>query len=263
MTQLARRLLAGCMAALTSGLLVVFPGARLAAAETGLVQLAEVAPGIRQDIRYASARNFMARPLPGYRAEKCLLRRPVALALRAVQTYLARRDPPLGLKVFDCYRPMRAVKAMARWTRSGPSEPGDAFYFPAHTKSELIARGYISAQSSHARGISVDLTLVRLANGARPESGAPQPGTEQRPSSCKAGGGAREDPAEVDMGTSFDCFDPASWTRSAGLSATQRGNRRRLVEVMGRFGFRNYHREWWHFTFNSAGAAPALDRAID
>jgi D-alanyl-D-alanine dipeptidase len=78
-----------------------------------LVPLATVAPGVRQDMRYHGRRNFMGRPVAGYEAARCWLTPAAAQALAAVQ----RDVEPLGLtlKVFDCYRPQRAVDDFVRW----------------------------------------------------------------------------------------------------------------------------------------------------
>ncbi len=53
----------------------------------------------------------------------------------------------------------------------------------------------------------------------------------------------------LDMGTGFDCFDAASTTFHDGITKDQATARRTLLEAMHRHGFRNYPREWWHFTF--------------
>ena len=50
------------------------------------MRLAEVAPSIRQEIRYAGSDNFTGRPVPGYAAAECWLRKEAALALAAAQT---------------------------------------------------------------------------------------------------------------------------------------------------------------------------------
>ena len=57
---------------------------RPAACPTGFVYLRDVAPGIAQDMRYAGTNNFTGRPLPGYDAAECVLRRDVAAALAHV-----------------------------------------------------------------------------------------------------------------------------------------------------------------------------------
>src|ERR1043166_4408597 len=125
----------------------------------GFVYLREVAPTIAQDIRYATANNFTAAPLPGYGAAECVLRRETAAALARVTADLAKQN--LGLKVYDCYRPERAVAAMYRWAHDGKRD-GDKRFYPHHDKSALFALGYIAARSKHSTGTAVDLTLVRL-----------------------------------------------------------------------------------------------------
>lgn len=233
------------------------------AAERALVALADAAPSIRQDIRYATRRNFMAQVLPGYQAGKCLLRPEVADALARAQAWLAKSDPPrFGLKVFDCYRPMRAVRAMARWTQSsGGSEA--PFYYPAHKRNRLVALGYVSDRSSHARGIAIDLTMVAISAGDNAAKPAPKTTYVKPAQTCRESGGDATDPSEVDMGTTFDCFDVASATRSQHITDLQRKNRAALVAVMSRFGFRNYAREWWHFTYVGRVADDVLDIVIE
>ncbi|MDB5551052.1 MAG: D-alanyl-D-alanine dipeptidase [Rhizobium sp.] len=50
------------------------------------------------------------------------------------------------------------------------------------------------------------------------------------------------------MGTGFDFFDPLAHTGNTGVSKAARANRKLLVEAMQRRGFKNYAREWWHFS---------------
>ena len=79
----------------------------------GFVYLRDVAPAIAQEIRYATYDNFTGRPLPGYAAGECVLAREAAQALARVEADLAKQS--LGLKVYDCYRPTRAVRGMWNW----------------------------------------------------------------------------------------------------------------------------------------------------
>ena len=62
------------------------------------IYLKEIAPSIQQDIRYASANNFIGKPLPGYESPLCILTQSTARALSQIQVEL------MGLKVFDGYR---------------------------------------------------------------------------------------------------------------------------------------------------------------
>lgn len=111
--------------------------------DSELVNLAEFIPSIMLDIRYATAANVLGRAL--YQQPAAYLRRPVAMALRAVQLELAAVG--IGLKVFDAYRPYSVTVA-----------------FYDHVGDETYAappwRG-----SRHNRGCSVDVTLVSLSTG--------------------------------------------------------------------------------------------------
>jgi D-alanyl-D-alanine dipeptidase len=100
--------------------------------------------GIPLEIRYATANNFMKKPL--YPVAKAFLRAPAARALQAVQRELAGQG--LGIKVFDAYRPYRVTEAM--WE---PIRNTDYVADPA--------KG-----SRHNRGAAVDLTLIDLRSGA-------------------------------------------------------------------------------------------------
>src|SRR5262245_50063043 len=109
----------------------------------GFVYLRDVDPTIVQDIRYAGSDNFVGRPLPGYEAAECILRRDVAAALKRVQADLAASG--LSLTVYDCYRPARAVRAMAERVNNGRSEPATKQIFLNLLKSSILQTGYIDS----------------------------------------------------------------------------------------------------------------------
>jgi D-alanyl-D-alanine dipeptidase len=90
--------------------------------------LRDIDPSIEQDIRYAGSDNFMGQPMAGYNAAECILRRDAALALQRVQADLAGSG--LTLKVYDCYRPTRAVRAMANWAHDGAPVGANKRFFP-------------------------------------------------------------------------------------------------------------------------------------
>jgi D-alanyl-D-alanine dipeptidase len=182
---------------------------------TGFVRLADVAPQIAQDIRYATPDNFTGAVVPGYAAPVCILTRAAADALIRAHTALA--PDGYGLKVFDCYRPRRAVAAFVAFVHSETPAPHASLYHPDIPKSRLIADGYISARSAHSRGSTVDLTLTKEG-------------------------------AEVDMGTIFDFFGPASSHGAQGIAPEPTRLRARLRRAMESAGFRAYAKEWWHYT---------------
>ncbi|TWI03561.1 D-alanyl-D-alanine dipeptidase [Luteimonas cucumeris] len=201
------------------------------AADAGMVDIQALVPDMRLEIRYAGSDNFVGAPVEGYEAGKCFLHRDVAEALQRVEQDLRREN--LRLKIFDCYRPRRAVLHFMRWVEDVRDVRTKPDYYPDLDKQELLG-GYISPTSGHSRGATLDLTLMRCAADGRCEP--------------------------LDMGTGFDFFGSIANTDSPLVDATQRANRHRLREAMQRHGFENYPMEWWHFTFKPE---PTPDMAYD
>ncbi|MCP2256356.1 D-alanyl-D-alanine dipeptidase [Streptoalloteichus tenebrarius] len=210
-------------------------------APPGFVALRDVDPTIRQEIRYAGLHNFVGRPVRGYQEPTCLLTRQAALALREAQRMLLRQG--YTLKVYDCFRPQRAVNDFVAWAKRVRDDRMKAEFYPEVDKSRLFEDGYIAEKSGHSRGSTVDLTVVRLP--VRPQRPY-VPGERLRP--CFAPVGERFPDNSVDMGTGFDCFDTRAHTDDPRVSATARENRQRLRAAMESAGFTNYPLEWWHYT---------------
>jgi len=184
------------------------------------------------------------------------LRHPVAMALRRVQAELAPHN--LSLKVYDCYRPTQAIDAMARWAGDVNAGVGTARFYPQLDKGQLFALGYISRYSAHSRGVAVDLTVV-------PRDAPPATGFNPRAryGSCAGPAEQRAPDNSLDMGTGFDCFNEKSHTRSKSISPEQRARRQILLRAMTRHGFRNYWREWWHFSLPAADTGTAFNFPIE
>lgn len=231
--------------------------ARSAAAQAppgDFVYLRDLDSSILQDIRYASANNFMGRPIAGYDAAECVVKRAVGLALQKVQRELAPQG--LSLKTLDCYRPARAVADMVAWSKNGQETAAERRYNPAVRKQDLFRLGYIANHSQHSTGAAVDLTLVDLSAD---NSGAFDPARAY--ADCTAPLAARAPEGSVDMGTGYDCSDVRGHTAAASITSAQRRWRILLVAVMARQGFVNYSKEWWHFSLPGAGG-PAYDFPI-
>ena len=86
--------------------------------------------------------------------------------------------------------------------------------------------------SPHSRGAAVDLTLVG------------------------------SDGAELDMGTPFDAFTPASHHGSQEVSAEAQRNRLVLLGLMTDAGWDFYRNEWWHYQLFDARRHPVLDDRV-
>jgi len=215
----------------------------------GFSRLREIAPSIRQDIRYASPFNFTGQIVPGYERPQCIARDPAIKALARAQVRLLSEG--FELKVYDCYRPLRAVRAFLEWSRTPGGDKMKSIFYPALDKSRLFALGYIASHSRHSVGIAIDVGLVRAAETdiSPPYKGGQCDGRfEQR---------VRE--SSLDLGTVFDCFSDRSATASPDISAVARANRATLRRALEAEGFHNYSREWWHYEFND----PAANRAYD
>jgi zinc D-Ala-D-Ala dipeptidase len=212
----------------------------------GFAYLRDIEPSILQDVRYAGSNNFMGRPLAGYGAGECVVKREVGLALKAIQQELARQK--LSLKMFDCYRPARASHDMVLWAQNGRETPAERRYNPAFSKQELFRLGYIAERSGHSTGAALDLTLVDLTsdNSARFDPAKAY-------ADCTAPVEARAPEGSVDMGTGYDCSDVKAHTAASSITPAQRKWRGLLVSAMSRQGFVNYSKEWWHFSLPGAG----------
>jgi D-alanyl-D-alanine dipeptidase len=207
-----------------------------------IVDARTVIPDLVVDMRYLTARNFVGRPIAGYRAPVCLLTKRAAAALKRVEDALRPRG--LGLKVYDCYRPQRAVDDFVAWGDDLRDQKMKPEFYPGVDKRNLFRDGYIAHRSGHSRGSTVDLTIVPLA--------APEP---EVPGSapikaCAPVWAARLPDASVDMGTGFDCFGAASHTANAGIGAQPIANRKLLKSLMVEQGFINNRQEWWHYTLS-------------
>jgi D-alanyl-D-alanine dipeptidase len=177
---------------------------------------ATVVPGLIVEMRYAGSHNFTGRPIDGYEAPHCLLTREAATALAEVARDIAASG--LVIKVFDCYRPVRAVMNFVRWAHDLDDQKMKAEFYPNVDKRTLFRDGYIASHSGHSRGSTTDLTL------------------------------AKTDGSELDMGTHFDFFSPKSWTADPTITPARHANRMVLADAMRRRVFRGYDKEWWHFT---------------
>ncbi|MEV7089273.1 M15 family metallopeptidase [Streptomyces sp. NPDC093085] len=224
------------------------PGAGAAAGRSGaraappeFVALRTVVPTVIEEMRYPTPHNFVGEPVDGYRQPLCIVTRQTAEALRTAQRALLARG--YSLKVYDCYRPQRAVDHFVRWAADLQDERMKAEFYPRVDKSRLFEDGYIAEKSGHSRGSTVDLTLVRLpAVPTRPYV----PGEALTP--CYGPRAQRFPDNSVDMGTGYDCFDTLAHTDDPRIVGEQRAGRQLLKSSLEAVGFANLPEEWWHFT---------------
>ena len=187
---------------------------------SGFVLLADAVPGIIQEIRYYTTYNFIGDRIDGYEEPCALLTREAARALKTVSNEMNVQG--YRLKVFDAFRPARAVKHFVLWGIEDLDLRMKPFFYPELEKQELFVRGYIASQSSHSRGSTIDLTLLNMETGK-----------------------------ELDMGSPFDLFSEISHPDYRGITEEQYENRMLLQNTMTRNGFVPINCEWWHFTLEN------------
>ena len=199
------------------------------------VTLTDAVPDAILEIRYFSTYNFVGTRIDGYLEPTALLTREAADSLKAVSDDV--KELGYRLKIYDAYRPQKAVDHFVRWAEDVPDTLMQQFFYPDLDKSVLFDQEYICAKSGHTRGSTVDLTLFDMR-------------TEK----------------ELDMGGTFDWFGPESHPDFCGdpeeqsftgdnskspagrsITAEQFCNRMILREAMMRHGFKPFPTEWWHF----------------
>ncbi len=188
--------------------------------KTGFVLLSDFVPDIIQEIRYYSTYNFIGDRIDGYEEPCAILTKEAARALKDVSNEMFVRG--LRLKVYDAYRPERAVKHFILWGIEDRDIRMKPYFYPSLEKQELFEKGYIARRSSHSRGSTVDLTLFDMSTGK-----------------------------ELDMGSPFDLFDEISHPDNKKISDEQYENRMILQQAMRRGGFSSIDCEWWHFTLEN------------
>ena len=206
-----------------------------------IVDIEKIIPSIPLDVRYYGPHNFVGAKVDGYLAPKCLITRKAAESLAKVHGEL--KEMSLSLKIYDCYRPQRAVDHFVRWAEDISDVKTKEEFYPTVDKRNLFRDGYIDKKSGHSRGSTVDLTIVPLP---APQQDAYTPG--QPLVACFSAADKRFRDNNIDMGTGFDCFHELSHPGNLKVGYQQRANRLLLKILMDKYGFKNYDQEWWHFT---------------
>ncbi|MFP4845523.1 M15 family metallopeptidase [Winogradskyella sp. PE311] len=183
----------------------------------GFVYAKHIIPDLDVELRYFTSNNFVGDTIDGYNANQLIITKASADKLKLVQEELQQQN--LCLKVYDGYRPQRGVNHFIRWARDLNDTINKSQFYPEVNKRNLFKAGYIASRSGHSRGSTLDLTII---NG---ETGEP-----------------------LDMGSPFDFFGEESWVDYQNITQVQKENRQLLKAVMLKHSFRNYPKEWWHFT---------------
>ncbi|WP_397363378.1 M15 family metallopeptidase [Olleya sp. R77988] len=198
-------------------LLTFFTTFCVAQLREGFVYAQDIIDDLAVELRYCNDNNFVGQQIDGYNKEVVIMTNQAATALKKIQDTLKKQG--LGIKIYDAYRPQRAVNHFVRWAKQVNDTLKKQEYYPNVKKRNLFKEGYIASKSRHSSGSTVDLTIINLDTGVA-----------------------------LDMGSPYDFFGPESWVKNDKLTKQQQANRQLLQRVMLSNGFRNYPQEWWHFT---------------
>jgi len=183
----------------------------------GFKYIKNAIPNVVEEIRYATAENFIGKPIDSYFSHTSILSNEAMNALIKVQKELNVKGQ--GLKIFDAYRPQSAVNHFIRWAKMPEDTVMKSQYYPGIPKSRLFELGYISKKSGHTRGSTLDLTIIDMKSGR-----------------------------ELDMGGPYDFFGEKSHHDFSNITAAQIKNRKLLKSTMEKYGFKAYSEEWWHYS---------------
>ena len=201
-------------------LFIFFPSFFYNNLEDGFVYLNDIDDSIIIDLKYYSNENFTGQYVEGYLSNNAILTKESALALSDAQDDFNKLG--YSLILYDAYRPQRAVDFFVQWSNNSYDTINKRIYYPNIKKSELFEFGYIAYKSGHSRGSTVDVSLIEISTNKL-----------------------------LDMGTIFDYFGIESHTFFDDISEKQKSNRLILYEIMSNNGFKNYSKEWWHFTLKN------------
>ncbi|XVN41552.1 MAG: M15 family metallopeptidase [Rickettsia endosymbiont of Argas persicus] len=208
----------------------------------GFVYLKDIDPTIIQSIRYYSDKNFVGKIIDGYKAPKVVLTIEAAIALKAVQDEIKKDG--YSLVIYDAYRPQKAVQHFLRWSKDNIDQKNKESFYPYIDKSKCFKLGYIVERSSHSRGSTVDLSIIKLGQKVNNDFKLIKRKLKDNSTISYL------DDNTVDMYTSFDLFDEASHHDSKLIDEQYLVKRNYLRSKMQKYNFKDYPTEWWHYTLN-------------
>lgn len=207
---------------------------------SGFIYLSDLDPSILINLKYHTDDNFVGKHIQGCTKRKAVVTVEAAEALRNVQEDLVMHG--YSLVVYNAYHPKKTYQQFESWLHEEDSELIKSEHYPNHSKAELIKVGYIQAKSAHARGSTVDVTIISLKDKLK------HPCKKRKRSYKNQKDLVYMDDGSVDMGTSYDLFDSLSAYDNKSIPSEARDNRTLLRESMENHGFIQHKKFWWQFT---------------
>lgn len=207
------------------------------------VSLTSFDPRLIITSHYAGETNFVGRPIIGYSSlNKAMLTRKAADALSKAQDIF--EEDGYRIVIYDAYRPSKAVKVFFEWSQDHDDCLMRDWFYPHIDKKTLFDLGFLARRSTHSRGGAIDMSIIKDTSSI----------TDFAPSKRTLNDGTEFTflrDGTADMGTHFDYFGNASYTDDTTIPIKAIQNRQYLRKVMHQCGFKNFYKEWWHFTFQN------------
>ncbi|MDN3689008.1 M15 family metallopeptidase [Cyclobacterium jeungdonense] len=185
----------------------------------GLVDIQEVIPEVRVELKYATTDNFFGKNVYGS-LSRCYMQPEVAEMLEEAYQELSVRYPELTFLIYDAVRPQSVQQIL--WDELDKPDSLKPLYVADPMKGSL-----------HNFGVAIDLTLASKETGDPLDMGTGYDyfGYPAYPD--------RED----------------QMLQEGRISEEQVANRKILREVMKKAGFTGIGSEWWHFNAYSRKVA--------
>lgn len=179
--------------------------------EAGLVNIKDIIPQVRVDLKYSTTDNFFKKDVYGV-LENCYVQPEVAEMLQKALIELGKEHPGLTFLIFDGVRPLSVQQIL--WDNLDKPEKTKPLYVADPKKGSL-----------HNFGVALDLTLFETSKGEELDMGTGYdffgyPAYPER---------------EEQM------------IREGKITSKQVANRKILRKAMFAAGFEGIGSEWWHF----------------
>lgn len=202
----------------------------------------DIDPTIIENVRYNSKANFIGRPIVGYNSNSIVCTNEAALKLKNAHDDF--KSMGYKLVIYDGYRPQRAIEGFMRWSKDINDQLEKDLYYPTINKSQIFELGYVAKKSSHSRGSTFDLTIIKIDDKLK--------AIEVTKRNLLHGDEISFlDDNTVDMGSSFDLFHEISHHDSTLINSEHVQKRNILRDTLRKHGFQEYKEEWWRYTLDN------------
>ena len=174
----------------------------------GMVDIQQVAPDIRVDLKYATKDNFIGANMYG-QLRRAYLHPNLAKALARAQQALTKEHPGYRFLIYDAARPQSVQRRMYQAVAGTPKK----IYVAAPERG-----------GRHNYGVAVDLTIVD-ASGKPLDMGSPFD----------------------HFGEEAHLGNEEARVRAGIFNKEVPANRSLMRRLLGAEGLRPYDKEWWHY----------------